>query len=135
MSIRGAATSRPSHLQIAVYVKRESRAFVSAPDVFVAELSRPPVRRPPSLRSSKHVPHDRSAPAPILTGLKGLCPRCGKGHVFTGFLTLRPNCEVCGLDLSFADTGDGPKFDLGGPQLECLLQIHPELGGGSERAR
>ena len=54
--------------------------------------------------------HDQTAPAPILTGLKGLCPRCGKGHVFTGFLTLRPKCEVCGLDLTFADTGDGPAF-------------------------
>ena len=59
---------------------------------------------------SKTVAQDHTAPAPILTGLKGLCPRCGKGHVFTGFLTLRPKCEVCGLDLTFADTGDGPAF-------------------------
>ena len=36
------------------------------------------------------------------------CPRCGKGKLFTGFLTLRPRCEVCGLDYSFADSGDGP---------------------------
>src|SRR5262249_44552916 len=25
-----------------------------------------------------------------------------------GFLTLRPACETCGLDFSFADAGDGP---------------------------
>jgi uncharacterized protein (DUF983 family) len=28
--------------------------------------------------------------------------------LFAGFLTLRPGCEVCGLDYSFADAGDGP---------------------------
>src|SRR5689334_15521679 len=47
---------------------------------------------------------------PIQTGVRGLCPRCGKGHIFKGFLTLRPNCEVCGLDYSFADPADGPAF-------------------------
>ena len=38
------------------------------------------------------------------------CPRCGKGKLFNGFLTLAPRCDVCGLDLSFADTADGPAF-------------------------
>ena len=28
--------------------------------------------------------------------------------MFQGFLTLRPRCEQCGLDFSFADAGDGP---------------------------
>ena len=36
------------------------------------------------------------------------CPRCGRGRLFSGFLTLRPRCESCGLDFSFADSGDGP---------------------------
>jgi uncharacterized protein (DUF983 family) len=45
---------------------------------------------------------------PILTGLAGRCPGCGKGHLFEGFLSLRPRCEACGLDYSFADAGDGP---------------------------
>jgi uncharacterized protein (DUF983 family) len=44
----------------------------------------------------------------ILTGLSCACPRCGKGKLFHGFLTLRPCCEVCGLDYGFADSGDGP---------------------------
>ena len=34
------------------------------------------------------------------------CPRCGKGKLFTGLLTLRSACPVCGLDLSQSDTGD-----------------------------
>ena len=35
-------------------------------------------------------------------------PRCGEGHIFRGFLTIRDHCEVCGLDYSFADPADGP---------------------------
>jgi len=44
----------------------------------------------------------------IRAGLWCRCPRCGEGKLFTGFLTLRPRCEVCGLDYGFADSGDGP---------------------------
>ncbi len=47
-------------------------------------------------------------PRPYVTGLSGRCPRCGEGRLFSGFLTVRPTCESCGLDLSFADSGDGP---------------------------
>jgi len=47
---------------------------------------------------------------PIQTGLRGLCPQCGQGHLFDGFLTVKPKCEVCGLDYSFADPADGPAF-------------------------
>jgi uncharacterized protein (DUF983 family) len=43
-----------------------------------------------------------------LAGLSCACPRCGKGKMFQGFLTLRPRCEACGLDFGFADAGDGP---------------------------
>jgi uncharacterized protein (DUF983 family) len=48
--------------------------------------------------------------SPFSTGVRGLCPRCGKGHLFQGFLKLAPGCEVCGLDYSFADPADGPAF-------------------------
>ena len=51
---------------------------------------------------------DTSLTGPISRGLRGRCPRCGEGSLFRGFLTLRPRCESCGLDLSFADAGDGP---------------------------
>jgi uncharacterized protein (DUF983 family) len=49
-----------------------------------------------------------SSHLPIARGLAGRCPRCGKGRLFHGFLTLAPQCERCGLDYSFADAGDGP---------------------------
>lgn len=45
---------------------------------------------------------------PIVAGLKGCCPRCGKGRLFSGLLTIAPRCDVCNLDYSFADAGDGP---------------------------
>jgi len=44
----------------------------------------------------------------IVAGLSCACPRCGRGKLFRGFLTLQPRCDVCGLDYNFADSGDGP---------------------------
>lgn len=46
--------------------------------------------------------------SPFAAGLKCRCPRCGKGRLFSGFLKVAPVCENCGLDLKFADSGDGP---------------------------
>ncbi|MBI4724902.1 MAG: DUF983 domain-containing protein [Rhodomicrobium sp.] len=46
--------------------------------------------------------------SPWVSGLLCRCPRCGKGPLYRGFLTLRDRCPDCGLDLSFADPGDGP---------------------------
>src|SRR5271163_1744972 len=43
-----------------------------------------------------------------LRGLACRCPRCGRGKLFSGFLTLAPRCQACGLDYTFIDTGDGP---------------------------
>jgi len=51
---------------------------------------------------------DHPAVNPYVAGLLGRCPRCGEGHLFQGFLKLAPRCEACGLDLAFADSGDGP---------------------------
>ena len=45
---------------------------------------------------------------PVKSGLTGHCPRCGEGKLFDGFLTVARRCRVCGLDYSFADSGDGP---------------------------
>lgn len=44
----------------------------------------------------------------VLRGITCRCPRCGKGKLFAGFLTLRPRCDACGLDYNFVDSGDGP---------------------------
>jgi uncharacterized protein (DUF983 family) len=42
------------------------------------------------------------------TALVGRCPRCGKGPLFDGVLSVAPVCTVCGLDLRAHDAGDGP---------------------------
>ena len=45
---------------------------------------------------------------PLHAGLRCRCPRCGQGRLFDGLLAVRARCEVCGLDLSPHDAGDGP---------------------------
>lgn len=55
------------------------------------------------------MPDHHYAPiSPFQTGMRAMCPRCGQGKMFDGFITLKPKCSACGLDYSFADSGDGP---------------------------
>ncbi|MCX7384058.1 MAG: DUF983 domain-containing protein, partial [Alphaproteobacteria bacterium] len=49
-----------------------------------------------------------SSPPWWRAALNGSCPRCGQGRLFSGLLTVRPRCDVCGLDLHEHDSGDGP---------------------------
>lgn len=44
----------------------------------------------------------------LSTGIRGCCPRCGRGKLFKNFLDLRDKCSSCGLSYDFADAGDGP---------------------------
>lgn len=53
--------------------------------------------------AAQHPPVD-----PVTSGVKGRCPRCGKGGLFDGYLSLDTACSNCGLDYGFADAGDGP---------------------------
>src|SRR3982750_1081874 len=46
----------------------------------------------------------------VRVGIRGRCPQCGEGKLFSGFLKLAPRCNVCGLDYSFVDPADGPAF-------------------------
>jgi uncharacterized protein (DUF983 family) len=46
--------------------------------------------------------------SPLGAALGCRCPRCGKGKLFAGLLSVRQACEICGLDLSAQDAGDGP---------------------------
>jgi uncharacterized protein (DUF983 family) len=58
----------------------------------------------------------KSSPAkpPTMTvirrGLAQRCPACGDGQVLSGYLTLRPNCLSCGIDLSQISADDGPAW-------------------------
>jgi uncharacterized protein (DUF983 family) len=42
------------------------------------------------------------------TAFLGLCPRCGQGKLFKGYLNIAPRCGACGLDYAIFDAGDGP---------------------------
>ena len=53
-------------------------------------------------------PDAPSLASTLAAGLAGRCPACGRGKLFSGYLTLAPRCNVCGLDYSFAEAGDGP---------------------------
>jgi uncharacterized protein (DUF983 family) len=44
----------------------------------------------------------------LAAALQCRCPRCGKGKLYGGLLTVAPRCSVCGLDLAAQDAGDGP---------------------------
>ena len=43
----------------------------------------------------------------LKTGLACRCPRCGKGPLFKGYLTLQTECPECGLSYAFADPAEG----------------------------
>ncbi len=43
----------------------------------------------------------------VVRGLRGRCPRCGRGKVFDGFLRVARRCPACGLDLGGDEVGDG----------------------------
>ena len=53
-------------------------------------------------------PDAPSLASTLAAGLAGRCPACGRGKLFSGYLALAPRCDVCGLDYSFAEPGDGP---------------------------
>ncbi len=50
--------------------------------------------------------------SPFTAGLRCRCPRCGKGPLYQGFLSLLDRCSLCGLDYRGADSGDGPAIFL-----------------------
>ena len=46
--------------------------------------------------------------SPLDVALRCACPRCGRGKLFRGVLTVVDRCSVCDLDLRANDSGDGP---------------------------
>ena len=44
----------------------------------------------------------------LRSGLGCKCPRCGRGRLFSGYLTLADKGDLCGLNFEGQDAGDGP---------------------------
>jgi uncharacterized protein (DUF983 family) len=64
--------------------------------------------------------------SPVTTGIAGKCPRCGRGKLFSGYLTVAKSCASCGLDYSFADTGDGAAWFV--MLFACVAGVGSILG-------
>jgi uncharacterized protein (DUF983 family) len=64
--------------------------------------------------------------SPLKTGLAGSCPRCGRGKLFDGYLTVAPRCNSCGLSYAFADGGDGAAWFV--MLFVCIVGVGSILG-------
>ena len=51
---------------------------------------------------------DEAPESVFATGLACRCPRCGKGPLYDGLLSVAETCPDCSLDLRDHDSGDGP---------------------------
>jgi cytochrome c oxidase subunit 3 len=77
----------------------------------------------------------RDAASLATVALKGRCPRCGIGPLFSGYLTVAPACTHCDMGFAGNDTGDGPAFFImmplclivAGLALALELKIGPPL--------
>ena len=83
----------------------------------------------------QHMTEPSPSASVLAAGLKGRCPRCGRGALFRRGLALRDTCERCGQSYAFADSGDGPAvfaiFILGflilGGALIVEFRLHPPV--------
>ena len=56
------------------------------------------------------LPAQRSASDGIRRGFMRRCPNCGKGHLFSGYLTVEPSCAACGHENARYRADDGPAY-------------------------
>lgn len=57
-----------------------------------------------------HLPAPRSWAKATANGLGKCCPACGQGALFEGFLTVKPACSGCGLELHHQRADDAPPY-------------------------
>ena len=53
---------------------------------------------------------ERDTKQAMLRGFRRTCPRCGKDHLFNGYLAVSNECSNCGLDLTHQRADDGPAY-------------------------
>ena len=53
---------------------------------------------------------ERPAWPAIWRGMRGLCPHCGRGHIFRAYLKVNDACPVCGLELHHHRADDAPPY-------------------------
>ena len=59
-------------------------------------------------------PLDSPAPGSFWTGLvrgaRCLCPRCGRGRLFSRYVAVEPDCTACGLETGAIRADDAPPY-------------------------
>lgn len=61
-------------------------------------------------RLTKAPLRERPAKEAMILGWKRLCPNCGAGPIFDGYLTVRDTCPACGEELHHQRADDGPAY-------------------------
>jgi uncharacterized protein (DUF983 family) len=64
--------------------------------------------------------------SPLATGIAGKCPRCGRGKLFSRYLTVAKTCTSCQLSFDFADSGDGAAWFV--MLFACIFGVGSILG-------
>ncbi len=79
----------------------------------------------------KSLPEPRQVKPAMLRGALGRCPACGKGKLFTGYLTVNQTCSHCGEHLHHHRADDGPAYltillvsHLGAPLLLAIYMLY-----------
>ena len=95
----------------------------------------PPERWQPNRTVSAPVWSVPSVSIGMWRGARGLCPACGIGHVFNGYLTVVPECAHCHAPLGDIRADDAPPyftiFIVGHVMFPMIFAletlVHPEL--------
>jgi uncharacterized protein (DUF983 family) len=48
--------------------------------------------------------------ASLMRGLRRLCPRCGEGKMFSGYLSVQHACAACGMEFEPLRSDDAPPY-------------------------
>ena len=74
---------------------------------------------------------ERQVKQAMLRGALGRCPACGKGKLFSGYLTVNQTCANCGEELHHHRADDGPAYmtillvsHLGAPLLLAVYMMY-----------
>jgi uncharacterized protein (DUF983 family) len=59
---------------------------------------------------ARAVVRDRDAKQAMLRGLRELCPRCGRGDMFSAYLKVADHCPHCGEALLHQRADDAPPY-------------------------
>ena len=74
---------------------------------------------------------ERQVKQAMLRGALGRCPACGKGKLFSGYLTVNQTCANCGEELHHHRADDSPAYltilfvsHLGAPLLLAVYMMY-----------